>query len=542
MRHDSSPRTLSVASGTGPARVALRTHRRRILAWTVPLLGLLAVVAPSYVSTYPRLSQRQHLISSLGDNAATRLLYGPLPQPGTIGQLVAWEMGTYLIVASSIMALLLGVSFVRGAEDSGIAELLQACGHTGADRLRGGLVATAVLAGGFGVAVAALGLAETPFVDELTWQGAVGLGAVTGVSSLCFGLVGILAGEIADSAGLAKLLGFLVLAVAFALRAVANVHGVAALRWLSPLGWKEAEAPYTHDRWWGLLVFLAVCGVVAVGGRLIGEDREYATAPLHERATSDERLRVRSTLALTWHLERRRWLSWTAIGAALAALFGGMSGSLVQLLQQDASTADLMSKLTGEHRLDAAFFSFAGVLLALLVGCYAVLTVLGAGVDEADGLLEGVLACGVARRRPLAARAAVAVVGSLAMLVVAGAIGAGVTATQLDGTAAARDFAYVVGQWPAVLALTGAGVLLVGLRRTFAVAAWLPVAGSAVLVLMGSVLHAPHWLQVGAVFAHVPDYVDGSRPGTGVFVLLLCFLVCLPVGVGCHSRRDLLPS
>lgn len=533
---------MSARSETGPARVALRTHRRRILAWTVPLLGLLAVVAPSYVSTYPKLSQRQHLIDSLGDNAATRLLYGPLPHPGTIGQLVAWEMGTYLIIASSIMALLLGVGFVRGAEDSGVAELLQACGHSAADRLRGGLVAIVVVTTGLGVAVAALGVAETPAVDELTWQGAVGLGAVTTLCSLCFGLVGLAAGELADSSGLAKLIGFLALAVAFALRAVANVHGVVALRWVSPLAWKDVEAPYTDDVWWSLLVFVAVCGTVACGIWLLGRGREYASAPLHERATSDDRLQVRSAVALTWHLERGRWLSWTAICVALAALFGGMSGSLVQLLQQDSSTAKLMSDLTGEHRLDAAFSSFAGVLLALLVGCYAVLTVLGSGTDEADGLLEDVLACGVERHRPLTARAMVAVGGSLVMLLVSGGIGALVTATQLDGAAAGRNFAYIVGQWPAVLALTAIGVLLVGVRRTLAVAAWVPVAGSAVLVLMGTVLHAPHWLQVSAVFAHVPDYVGGNGPGTGVFVLVLCFVVCLPVGVVWRSRRDLAPG
>lgn len=533
---------MSAARGTGPARVALRTHGRRILAWTLPLLGLLAVVAPSYASTYPKLSQRQHLIDSLGDNAATRLLYGPLPDPGTIGQLAAWEMGTYLIIASSIMALLLGVSFVRGAEDSGVAELLQASGHDGRDRLRGGLTAVVVLTVGFGLAVAAVGVAELPIVDELTWQGAVGLGAVTACCSLCFGLIGLAAGESADSAGLAKLLGFLALAVAFALRAVANVHGVTALRWVSPLGWKDVEAPYTHDRWWSLLVFVALCGAVGAGVWLIGRGREYATAPLHDRATSDDRLQVRSALALTWHLERGRWLSWTAVCAALAALFGGMSGSLVQLLQRDSSTAKLMSDLTGEHRLDAAFFSFAGVLLALLAGCYAVLTVLGSGTDEADGLLEDVLTCGVARRTPLAVRAVVAVLGSLAMLVVVGGIGALVTMTQLDGAAAGRNFAYIVGQWPAVLALTGLGVLLVGARRTVAVATWVPVAGSAVLVLMGSVLHAPRWLQVSAVFSHVPDYADGNGPSTGVFVLVLCFAVCVPLGVVWRSRRDLIPN
>ena len=63
----------------------------------------------------------------------------------------------------------------------------------------------------------------------------------------------------------------------------------------------------------------------------------------------------------------------------------------------------------------------------------------------------------------------------------------------LAGLRSAPAYFSTIG--PAVLALTGVGVLLVGARRTVAVATWVPVAGSAVLVLMGSVLHAPHWLH-----------------------------------------------
>jgi ABC-2 type transport system permease protein len=530
---------MSRARGIGPARVMLRTHRARILAWAVPLLALLAVVAPSYASTYPRLDQRRHLVDSLGDNAATRLLYGPLPNPGTIGQLVAWEMGTYLIIASSVMALLLGAGFVRGAEDSGIAELVQASGHPAADRLRGGLLAVSVVTGGLGLAVATVQLVEVPFVDELTWRGAVGLGLVTGCCSLCFGLVGLLAGEVADSAALAKLLGLLVLGAAFAVRAVANVHGVTRLRWVSPLGWRDVEAPYSSDRMWSVLVFLAICAGLSAAVWLTGRGREYAAAPLHEDTTSADRLPVRSVFALTWHLERRRWVSWTVGVSALTALFGGMSGSLVDLLRGDSSTAKLMNELTGEHRLDAAFFSFAGVVIALLVGCYAVLTISAGGADEADGLLEDLLACGVRRRDPLTARALIAAAGALAMLVVAGVVGAAVTLTQLQDGAAGRSLGYVVGQWPAVLALTGIAVLAVGVQRRWGAVAWVPVAGSAALVLMGSVLHAPHWLRVSAVFAHVPDYADGASPSVGALLLVGCFVVAAVIGTWWRGRRDL---
>lgn len=522
----------------GPTRVTLRTHRRRILAWVIPLMALLTIVAPSYSATYPRLDQREHLISSMGTNAATRLLYGPLPEPGTIGQLVTWEMGTYLVIVTAILSLLLGVSFGRGTEDAGTAELVQACGFSAAVRLRASLAAIGAVTVGLGVTVAAVLLVETAFVDELTWHGALSLGAVTACCGLFFGLAGLLAGELSDSSGLAKLLGFITLAVAFGIRAIANVQDISALRWVSPLGWIDAEAPYTLDRWWAVPIFGAVCGLMALVVRRTGRNREYAAAPLHARVSSDDRLQVRSVLALSWRLERGRWLAWTLIVTAVAALFGGMSGSLVDLLRSDESTAKLMRQLTGENQLDAVFFSFAGVMIGLLVGCYAVLTVLAEATAEADGTLENLLAAGARRRSPMLAQVVVAVAGSLAMLLVAGGVASLVTLTQLSG-GAARCFAYIAGQWPAELALIGMTALVVGVRRKWGPLAWVPVAGSAVLVLMGSVLHAPRWLATTAVFAHVPDYADGAAPTIGVAVLLGCFVAAAAVGTWWRAARDL---
>jgi Putative exporter of polyketide antibiotics len=522
-------------------RVTLQTHRRRILAWVIPLMALLTIVAPSYSSTYPRLDQREHLISSMGSNAATRLLYGPLPEPGTIGQLVTWEMGTYLVIATAVLALLLGVSFGRGAEDTGTAELVQACGYRASSRLGAAAGAVATVTVGLGAAVAAVLLVETAFVDELSWQGALGLGAVTACCGLFFGFAGLLAGELADSAGLARLLGFVALAAAFGIRAIANVQDISPLRWFSPLGWIDAEAPYTHDRWWALLIFAAVCALIGLLVWWAGRNREYASAPLHARASSADRLRIRSVLALTWRLERGRWLAWTVIVTAVAALFGGMSGSLIDLLTSDESTAKLMRQLTGERQLDAVFFSFAGVMIGLLVGCYAVLTMLGDATAEADGTMENLLTVGARGRSPLLARIVVAAAGSLAMLLVAGGVGSLVALTQLPG-GAGRCFSYIAGQWPAELALIGITGLVIGVHRRWGPVAWLPVAGSGVLVLMGSVLHAPDWLEHAGVFAHVPSYADGSAPSTGVFGLLACFVAAATVGGWRRAQRDVEPD
>ena len=50
-------------------------------------LWALAAATPSYEFVYPSPEARTMLIGAMRTNAGTRLLYGVLPLPGTVGQL-----------------------------------------------------------------------------------------------------------------------------------------------------------------------------------------------------------------------------------------------------------------------------------------------------------------------------------------------------------------------------------------------------------------------------------------------------------------------
>ena len=96
-----------------------------------------------------------------------------------------------------------------------------------------------------------------------------------------------------------------------------------------------------------------------------------------------------------------------------------------------------------------------------------------------------------------------------------------------------------VGQWPAAAAMTGCTTLLVGLRPRLAALAWLPLAASALLALLGNLLSVPSRLQSLGIFRHVPD-IGAPRPDAGA-LLLLC-----AVGAGLYllgliaaARRDI---
>ena len=111
------------------AAVLARRNRVMLVAWTVGALALVAITIPSYAATYPSLATRAPLVAQLQANVATKVLYGLLPSPGTLGQLAVWETGTYVTLLVAVLGILLGVRLGRGEEWSGSSS---ACGSDGA--------------------------------------------------------------------------------------------------------------------------------------------------------------------------------------------------------------------------------------------------------------------------------------------------------------------------------------------------------------------------------------------------------------------------
>jgi len=80
---------------------------RRYAAWTTTwlfIVGTLVVVTlPSYASTYPDEVARRVAVELAQNNAATTLLYGRLPDPGSPGQLFVWEIGAFVTLLVAVL-------------------------------------------------------------------------------------------------------------------------------------------------------------------------------------------------------------------------------------------------------------------------------------------------------------------------------------------------------------------------------------------------------------------------------------------------------
>ena len=206
------------------------------------LSALLQAIA--YRDGYPTLAERTKLARTVTENTAVRLLYGQPHDLLSVGGYASWRVGGSMVVFAALWGMLAAVRAMRAEEDAGRAELVLA-GVVGR-RAAFGAQLTAIAAG-----AAVLWLAA--FVALAAGAVPIGGSALLALAIVSvipvFAGVGALASQLASTKRTAVALALGVLALAFALRAVADTSsGVGWLRWLTPLGWAEQLRPFAHPQ------------------------------------------------------------------------------------------------------------------------------------------------------------------------------------------------------------------------------------------------------------------------------------------------------
>ncbi|MDO4243707.1 MAG: Tat pathway signal protein [Actinomyces sp.] len=525
-------------AGLLPAvRLTVRRVWLGVAAWLVPLWGL-AAAASSYEAAYPSLASRETLIEAMRASAGTRLLYGVLPLPGTLGQLTQWEIGTYLLVCTGLMSVLLTCRLLRADEDSGRSEVLRGAGVGRAVPLLAPLIvvgaAVALLATGIGATLAAL---HTSF-PELTVAGAWALAGTVAVTGWAMTGLAALVCQLARSGPGARGLALSALGASFAVRVLADETGAARLRWLSPLAWRDIVEPYTSNRV-GPLVACAVAGLLLNGLAAVAyARREYQSGYLPDRSASPRRWRVGGHAGLLARLMAGSAAGWAVAVTAVSALFGAMSGAITDLLEPGSATAAYVVKMASGSPV-RQFMSLLTILTVLVVVVAAVQRATALAAAESDGFVEAEAATGVGRTRLFVAQAGAALGQGAALLVLSGAVMAWSTSTQVTADhAVGRAFVMTVSQLPGLMAAVGIALALVGLAPRWVALVWGVVAWSAFAQFLGGLVKLPTWAADLSVLGHGLDVVGPMDWGplavqTGVGALGLL------TGLVAYRRRDL---
>ena len=523
-------------------QILLRRFRVQIAAWVLPLWLLISVTAPSYESIYPSLETRTVLIEQMRKSPATRLLYGYVPTPGRLGQLLQWETGTFLLICTALMAILLTCRVLRADEDEGLVEILRAAG---AGRAVPFLVPVALVWAAVGALSAGAGgilTWQAKNIEELTVSGAWALAGTVCVVGWAFSALAAVASQLGRQVGQARSLSMIVLALAFGMRVAADqvAEGSSSnwLRWLSPLGWRDLIRPYSDDRF----AVLAVCGVIAIAlvivAAALAAHREYLDSYLPDHSASRRRWRLRGHMDLLTRLSRRGALGWALASTGLAALYGSVSGSVNDLLAPDSPTASYVGKMASGSAVEQ-FMSLLTVVMVLLVAVAAVRRMNRLAGLEHAGLVEVELATGVSRSRLFLSQVLGAMIESAILLVISAAVLAATTAVQLtDDHAVARAFVFTVSQMPGMVAAIGIAAGLVGLAPRLVGLSWAVVTWSAFAQFFGGLVELKDWAKDLSVLGHHLDVV-GSPDWKPLAVQTVVGLVGIAIGLTSYTRRDM---
>ena len=521
------------------ARLNLRTSRGFIFAWLIPLWTLVAIFPFAYEDYYPTLESRQEMLQAMAANAGTTALYGIIAPPGTVGQVLTWEIGAWVGVLGSVMSILLAVRWHRGAESTGLGELQRSTGIRPRVPLLAMLFSTTFVAALLGTGTTAVLLGVSTAIEDVSTEGSWALGLSISLMSIGSVLLSQLVLLFFSEAPALTRVALFTVAASFMLRAYADVEKLEWLNWFSPLGWRELIGAYDDNDWAnaGWLALITIGAAILL--MALNSRRAFARGLIVAKLRRSTRpRRIPGMVGLVSILNQGSIIAWAMITAILSAFLMSMSGSIQELVAGEGQTGEVFRDLLGGTAAYEAFISFICQVVAILITVAAVSIIHSEIAAERSRVIDIVRSTGVRRWLPLASVVAVAILASLLWIAVmhgASALGLAFQDSTLD-----EDYTTLAwsawSQAGAVMFFIGLATFVAGFVSRGTTLTWMLLALAAVSALMGEMLGFPQWSIDASPFTH--GMINGeSEAGAPVFLLLTGVVLTLAGLLGA-SRRE----
>ncbi|MDN5751631.1 MAG: hypothetical protein L0H64_24560, partial [Pseudonocardia sp.] len=365
--------------------------------------------------------------------------------------------------------------------------------------------------------------------------GSVLFGAEVAATGVAFTALSLVCAQVLSHARAATGLGAVLVGAAFAIRAVGDVGG-GTLSWFSPIGWVQAAHPFGDDRWWPLVIPVAMAAAAAYAAWRLDSMRDVGGSLVAQRlgpATASPSLA--SVPAWAFRMQRAGVSGWAA-GMLLAGAALGSVGS--QVADMVRGNEQMEKVFGGSGEIVDEYFAMVALLLGLLAAVFAASTVLRLRGEETSGRAEVLLVAGVPRRRWMIGWLAVTTAATVG-LAVCGAIGAAVAEAMSTGDASQlpRIFGAMLVPLPAVAVIAGLAAALAGLAPRVQHATWAVVAWAFVTGWFGDLLELPGWAIDLSPFSWVPE-APAEPMGWAAWLVTLAVAAVLTVaGVEGLRRR-----
>jgi ABC-2 type transport system permease protein len=530
-------------TGTGALfRLALRRDRIIAAIWILGIAVMAYSQGASLVAVYPTAEDLARFAANSASGAsspASLAFAGPLYDATSLGGLTAWQAVTTQAVLIGLMSIFLVTRHTRAEEETGRAELVSATVVGRHAWLAASLLW--VLA----VNVVLIVVTVLLFLSiDLPLGGSVAEAVGCGLAGMVFAAVAAVTAQVTEHGRTANGLAAATLGLAFLLRAVGDASAGANLSWLtwtSPIGWAQEVRSFADERWWVLLLPLALIALLLAVVRVLVAHRDVGGGMLPQRlGPAAAPAGLGSAFGLAWRLQRGSIVGWSA-GMGVAGLSMGLiAQDMLVYVKDDPTMADGLARLGGRGG-DVVDIFLAAIysLIGIAVAGYVVQATLRLRQEETAFRAEPVLATAVRRGSWVVSHLLCVAIGSVIVLAAAG-LGGG-----LAHALRAEDFGVVpdllgaaLVQAPAAWVLGGLGAALFGLLPRLTVAAWGAVALALVVGQFGDVLRLDQAVKDLSPFTHLPRLPGVEVTATPLLWLLAVALALAVAGLAGFRRRD----
>lgn len=526
-------------AGTGTLlRFNLRRDRVRLPVWLGALVLSTVSTLSSFSAQYPDTASRRSVAGTM-DSPAGLAMTGPgrYLDDYNPGAMMGHQMLGFVLIMVGLMSALTVARHTRTEEETGRAELVRATVVGRHAHLTAALGAAALANVVLGLLMA-VGLAGSG-TEDVTWGGSLLYGAAHTAVGLVFTAVAGITVQISQFSRGAVGMALAVTGAAYALRASGDV-GDGALSWLSPIGWAQRTYVFVDDRWWPLLLALALAAVTTALAYGLSTRRDVGAGLRTTRLGSPVASgALGHPLGFTLRLHRGVLTGFGAGLLLLGVMYGSILGDAEEMIEDVEELREAVQQVGGASVAES-FASTVVIVLAVVAAVYVVLAALRPQSEETSGRAEPLLATGLSRTRWAGAHLAVAMLGGAGVLALAG-LGfgaAGATATGDGGLfleLALAPLAYA----PALWVTAGVAVVLFGWLPRATVASWVLPVYAFVVGYLGEILDFPDWMNTLSPFGHVPRLPAESMRWEPVLILTALAAALVALGLAGFRRRDL---
>lgn len=535
---------------TGTARLtrlALRRDRIQLPLWILGTTVMLSATVAAVQEQYPTEADRLTVLRIAVETPAILMLRNA-PSGISNGDMLAFQILAFLAVMAGFMSTLAVVRHTRQNEETGRSEMI---GSMVVGR-HASMTAAMIVTAGANLVLAAL-LALTLIGNGEPVGGSVAFGLGVGAAGLTFAAIAAVTAQISQGARAANGMAAAAIGVAYLVRGLGDALGeiqpngytmtTAWPTWLSPIGWTTLIKPFAADRWWVLVLPVALFAAAIGLAFALANRRDIGMGMISARpgpATAVPRLL--SPLGLAWRLQRGTLLGWAIAIGVFGVTIGSLASAVEDAYDGNSGAARTLRELGGGGTLIDSFFTAMLAMVGAMAAGYVVQAMLRVRAEEAGGRTEPVLATGIARLRWLGGHLVVAALGAVFLLLLAGVsagLVTGLNVGDVGGRLADLTVAALAQTAPALI-MIGYVVLVFGLLPRLAVGlSWAGFAVALIFGQFGELLNLPQAVQDISPFSHVPALPAAEATVTPLLWLTAVAVLLGAAGMALFRRRDL---